>query len=55
MNLFLALAGLRNVVAGLHPHERVHFQSEDLFNTEAISPERSALPLSKLDNAGRET
>src|SRR5215831_19103555 len=52
---FLAFAGLRDIVGGLHPYERVHFHPEGFLDAQRISPERSALPFSKLDNAGRET
>jgi hypothetical protein len=55
VDFLFALAGLGNIVRGLHPHERVHLHSECLFNAGAMSPERSALPLSRLDRAGRDT
>jgi hypothetical protein len=54
-NLFLALARLGNVVRRLHTHQRIHLYSKGFFDTERMSPDRSALPLSKLDNVGRET
>jgi hypothetical protein len=55
MNLLLTLAGACDLVGALHPHERVHLHAESLLDAQAMSPERSALPLSKLESAGRET
>jgi hypothetical protein len=55
VDFLFALAGLGDIVRGLHPHERVHLYSECLFNAEAMSPERFALLLSRLDRAGRDT
>ncbi len=55
-DLLLALAGLDDVVGGLHSHESVHLHPKSLFDAQgAMSPERSALPLSMLDSAGRDT
>lgn len=55
MDLLFTLAGLGDVVGGLHPHERVHLHSKAFSMRSAIFPERSTLPLSRLDSAGRET
>jgi hypothetical protein len=55
-DFLLALPGLRDMVSGLHPHNRVHLDAESLFSMRsAILPERSALALSRLDRAGRDT
>ncbi len=34
MDLLLTLAGLGDVVGGLHPHERVHLHSKGFLNAE---------------------
>ena len=55
VDFLFALAGLRDIVRRLHPHERVHLNPEGLSTRSAMSPERSALLLRRLDSAGRET
>lgn len=52
MDAFFPLASLGNVVGRLHPNEGIYPDAEI---RRAISPERSALPLSRLDRAGPET
>jgi hypothetical protein len=55
VNSVRTLAGLSDVVGSLHPHKRIHFDAKRFSIRSAISPERSALPLSKLESAGLET
>ncbi len=54
-NLFLALPGLSDVVRRLHTHQGIHLYAKRFSIRSAMSPERSALSLSRLDNAGRDT
>jgi hypothetical protein len=55
MNFLLTLAGLRDIVGGLHRYQRVHLHAERLSMRSAISPDKAVLPLSKLERAGWET
>jgi len=43
MDLLLALAGLGDVVGGLHPHERVHLHSKGFLNAERHIPGKVSL------------
>jgi hypothetical protein len=43
MDLLLPLAGLGDVVGGLHPHERVHLHSKGFLNTERHIPGKLSL------------
>ena len=54
-DFFLAAAGPGDIKSRLHPHQRFHLHAESLLDAEAISPERLALLLSRLDRAGRDT
>jgi hypothetical protein len=38
-DLLFPLPGLRNVIGGLHPHERVHLHGESLSTRSPIFPE----------------
>ena len=55
VDLLFALSSLGNVIGCLHAHQRVHPDAKCVSMRSAISPERSALPLSRLESAGRET
>jgi predicted LPLAT superfamily acyltransferase len=54
-DFLLAAACPGNLEGGLHTHERFHLHAESFSIRSAISPDRSALLLSKLDRAGRDT
>jgi hypothetical protein len=54
-DLILTFARLGNIVRRLHTHQRVHLYSKGFLDPERHVPERSALPLSRLGNIGRET
>src|ERR1700690_1749822 len=43
MNLLLTLAGLGDVVRGLHPHERVHLHPKGFLNAERHIPGKVSL------------
>jgi hypothetical protein len=43
MDLLLTLAGLGNIVGGLHPHECVHFHSKGFLNAERHIPGKVSL------------
>jgi hypothetical protein len=43
VDFLFALAGLDDIVRGLHPHERVHLHSECLFNAQGHVPGKICL------------
>jgi hypothetical protein len=53
--------GFVQVVSRLHPHQRIHLRVKRFLNPQchiagnAISPDKSALALSRLDRVGRDT
>lgn len=52
--LFFTQPRISNVVRRSHPHHRVHLHTKRSFDADHHDEDRSGLPLSRLDSAGRE-
>ncbi|MGA8376013.1 MAG: hypothetical protein WB758_15550, partial [Candidatus Sulfotelmatobacter sp.] len=52
MDLLLTLAGLGNIVGGLHPHECVHFHSKGFLNVERHIPGKVSLSVKQAGQRG---
>ena len=51
MDLLLALAGLGDVIGGLHPHEGVHLHSKGLLNAQRHVPGKVRLAVKQAGQA----
>ena len=52
VDLLLTLAGLGDVVRGLHPHERVHLHSKGFLNAERHIPGEVSLAVKEAGQRG---
>ena len=55
MDLLLTLAGLGDIVGGLHPHERVHLHSKGFLNAERHVPGKGSLAVKQAPKSVNKT